>query len=153
MYGAPNYMPQVPDSNLTFQQRVPQYGHYYSPPMVSGAAQIQQPAEQQIICRPVASIEEARAIPTDFSGALMILPDLSHGMVYTKQLNFADGSAMFRQFKAVVDEAPRAQVEYAPASELEALRGDFATLRGDFEQLAATLPQEKPKINRGGAEK
>ena len=86
MYGAPNYMPQVPDSNLTFQQRMPQYGHYYSPPMVSGAAQIQQPAEQQIICRPVASIEEARAIPTDFSGALMILPDLSHGMVYTKQL-------------------------------------------------------------------
>ena len=49
MYGAPNYMPQVPDSNLTFQQRMPQYGHYYSPPMVSGAAQIQQPAEQQII--------------------------------------------------------------------------------------------------------
>ena len=35
--------------------------------------------ETRMVCRPVASVEEAKAIPTDFNGNLMILPDFSMG--------------------------------------------------------------------------
>lgn len=37
--------------------------------------------EPTISCRPVASIDEAKAIPIDFSGNLMVFPDISHAVL------------------------------------------------------------------------
>ena len=62
-YGYPQYPQQYPQQNV----QMPQY--------------------PQHIVRPVASVEEARAVQTDFSGALTIMPDTAHGYIYTKQLN------------------------------------------------------------------
>ena len=55
-------------------------GNGYSP-----GGQAQTPAQTQsgqpsgVIFRPVASYDGAKAVPTDFSGALTIMPDLAHG--------------------------------------------------------------------------
>ena len=114
-------------------------------------SQMQQP-QDSVICKPVASIEEARAVPTDFSGALMIMPDHAHGMIYTKQLNFADGNPVFKVYKHIpepekrpetVDSAP--SVEFAPLSIVEALQAKIERL----EAMIATTT-EKPRGNTTG---
>ena len=66
--------------------------------------QLQTPMQQQVqspqhIVRPVASVEEARAVQTDFSGALTIMPDTAHGAIYTKQLNLQTGCADFVMYR------------------------------------------------------
>lgn len=76
-------------------QSMPQMqGGYYQPQRLSEiAAQPQQSTPQQaFIVRPVASLEEAKAVPTDFSGAVTVMTDFSHGMIYTKALNYQDGT-------------------------------------------------------------
>lgn len=52
-------------------------------------APAQPPAQQVqpgVIFRQVASLDEAKAVPTDFSGALTIMPDWAHGYIYAKAL-------------------------------------------------------------------
>lgn len=120
----------------------------------SGPAQYSQPpaqpqpsarAEQSgVIFRPVASFDEAKAVPTDFSGALTIMPDWSHGYIYAKALG-DNGTPVFRTYRDVdyspvqtpptqTVAAPAPAVEYAPLEELERLRQDVNALR---EELAA----------------
>ena len=87
----------------------------------------QQGGQLNIICRPVASMEEAKAVPTDFSGALLVLTDFSHGAIYTKALNYQDGSAIFRTYRLEGYYAPpEPQIEklpeYADKKDLDALR-------------------------------
>lgn len=134
----------------------PQNASLFTPP--------QMPMQQQepgMICRPVTSIEEAKSIPTDFSGNLMIFPDLSHGMIHTKQLNYQDGSAIFRTYTLANPEphpspaTPSPVSEFAPLSEVEALRQELDKLKSQFDSLAATqTTQEKSRSNtRGGTEK
>ena len=60
-YGYTGYTPQ-------YQQQYPQ-----QPMQTPMQQQVQSP---QHIVRPVASVEEARAVQTDFSGALTIMPDI-----------------------------------------------------------------------------
>lgn len=80
--------------------------------------------------RPVASIEEAKAVPTDFGGQLTIMPDQMHGMIYTKQLNISTGAADFLVY--VRGQMP--QQEAAPAVDLSAY-----VRRDEFEELTKKL--------------
>ena len=95
-------------------------------PEPSAQMQGQQGGQLNIICRPVASLEEAKAVPTDFTGALLVLTDFSHGAIYTKSLNYQDGSAIFKTYRmegyndnppATVQQVP----EYAEKKDLDAL--------------------------------
>lgn len=107
----------------------------------SGNAQPNQPG---LIVRPVASFDEAKAVPTDFSGALTIMPDWAHGFIYAKALG-DNGTPVFRAYRDVdLPAAPAAPqspaepartVEYAPLEELERLQREVNSLR---EELAAT---------------
>ena len=45
-------------------------------------------------CRPVTSIEEARAAQIDLDGSLWVFTDIGHGKIYTKQI-CKDGSSAF----------------------------------------------------------
>ena len=85
-YGYTGYTPQ-------YQQQYPQ-----QPMQTPMQQQVQSP---QHIVRPVASVEEARAVQTDFSGALTIMPDTAHGYIYTKQLNLQTGCADFAAYSRV----------------------------------------------------
>lgn len=112
----------------------------------------QQEPQQSIICRPVASIEEARGVQTDFSGALMVFPDVSHGMIYTKRLDFTTGSAVFNTYKLDASPAQPIQenaapaVEYAPMSEVTALKDKIS-------ELEAMLSEKSKPAPKGAAEK
>lgn len=48
--------------------------------------------------RPVGSYDEAKAVPTDFLGNMLVLTDLSHGKIYTKVLDPATGSPIFKSY-------------------------------------------------------
>lgn len=132
-------LPQArPASSRTWLSGVPQ-----TPPTPPP----QPPARQEqpgVIFRPVASFDEAKAVPTDFSGALTIMPDWSHGYIYAKALG-DNGTPVFRTYRDVdyspvqtpppqTVAAPAPAVEYAPLEELERLRQDVNALR---EELAA----------------
>ena len=91
--------------------------------------QMQQPG---VICRPVASIDEARATPTDFSGNALLLIDLPHGMIYTKILDPQTGSAVFGVYQRVQEPVQQAQ-EYAPMSLVQELRQEIMVLKSALE--------------------
>lgn len=93
---------------------------------------LQQPMQPGYICRPVASIDEARATPTDFSGNALVLTDLPHGMIYTKILDPQTGSAVFGVYQRV-QEPVQTATEYAPMAYVEQLRQEVAALRAALE--------------------
>lgn len=86
--------------------------------------------------RPVSSREEAQATAADFSGALMLFPDISHGRVYLKRWNMQTGAADFMEFGPVVEAAE------APAAEYVCLQ----TYRDDMERLQKELAELKGVI-------
>lgn len=124
----------------------PQNNSYYP----QSAAERQ---ESRVICRPVASVEEAKAIPTDFNGNLMILPDLSHGMIHTKQLNYQDGSAIFQTYSLtpVMEEANPPAV-FAPLDLVKSLQAEIQELKEQIQRISAGQEKAKPTA-RGGSEK
>ncbi len=143
-------LPQArPASSRTWLSGVPQ-----TPPTPPP----QPPARQEqpgVIFRPVASFDEAKAVPTDFSGALTIMPDWSHGYIYAKALG-DNGTPVFRTYRDVdyspvqtpppqTVAAPAPAVEYAPLEELERLRQDVNALR---EELAAGKSPAKDAVDK-----
>lgn len=112
----------------------PVYGPYPVPNVQQPSAQpqpqvqaqtVQQPVMSQpaFVCRPVASVEEAMAVPTDFNGNVIVMTDLGHKYIYTKVLNPATGSSVFEKYRKEDDgqghtEAPHEDkvpaVDYTP---------------------------------------
>nr|DAF77909.1 MAG TPA: hypothetical protein [Caudoviricetes sp.] len=117
---------------------------------------MQQPMPQQMaqppapIVRPVASLDEARAVQTDFGGALTIMPDISHGFVYTKQLNFQTGSADFAAYQRVQEQvAPQQDInlsEYVKRSDFDELARRFNAL---CDQLGGTTNEHGSNAHAG----
>jgi len=67
-------------------------GYGQMQPMYQPYQAQQQPQPQQevqLYCRPVASEEEARGIPVDFSGKPMVFPHMQAGRIYVKVLILA----------------------------------------------------------------
>ena len=145
-------------------QPLPQARPANSRTWLSGAPQTpptpppQPPARQEqpgVIFRQVASLDEAKAVPTDFSGALTIMPDWTHGYIYAKALG-DNGTPVFRAYRDV--DAPPAQtvpqptaepapaVAYAPLEELERLQREVAALREELTAAKAPAKEtaEKP---------
>ncbi len=124
------------------------FGNAYNQQMMNQSP-MQKPPMQQLpsnyICRPVASEEEARAVPTDFSGATIVMVDTAHGSIYTKSLNPMDGSAMFATYRysAPVPPVQDQKIAFAPMDELEKLRQEVADLR--------TAVQTKRQTGKGGS--
>lgn len=74
--------------------------------------------------RMVSNRDEANAIPADFSGSLMVFPDVKNNRVYIKRWNFQTGAADFLEFAPVLPEA-KDSPKYATVEELNALREEF----------------------------
>lgn len=134
MYGAmPQQMPQSPNF-------VPQ-----APSVVpTGVGQGNYPASTQIgmRVRPVASYDEAKAVPTDFMGNMLILTDLSHGNIYTKVLDPATGSSIFQTYQRVPESPPQTHQQnfsnidpipsYDPKAEIEHLKMELNNLKHEL---------------------
>lgn len=90
--------------------------------------------------RPVSSREEAQATAADFSGALMVFPDVAHGRVYLKRWNLQAGAADFMEFAPVPEvtkaESPPAEpaVAYVPLTtyqeDMDKLKKELANIKG-----------------------
>ena len=130
-YGYPNYMQQ---------QQYPGYGQPMQQPMMQQPPQQVQP---NMICRPVAGDEEARSVPTDFSGAITIMPDFAHGKIFTKALNQYDGTSVLDTY---IKQQPAPPVEYAPI-------GVVQSLAAEIEQLKQALAEKTVKQTKGSAYK
>lgn len=128
-YGQPGY-PYPPMGNTYLPQQRQQLDlNFQMPP------QPQQSAPQQgYIVRPVASMEEAKAVPTDFSGAITIMTDLAHGMMYTKALNYQDGTSNFNCYRldnSVLQPVPQViqpMGDFVTRQEMESFRNEISQM-------------------------
>lgn len=140
--------PYPPYSYLPYMQEYNQPAQ----PMQQAAPAVQQPPQPSIKVRPVASEEEARGVPVEFDGSLLLLPDMAHGAIYSKQLNMQDGSAIFRRYMIdmpasapqTAQEHVSPAVQYATLEQLQELKDELDALR------TMTGKQDKPTTNRGG---
>ncbi len=125
------------------------YGGYYpQPPMRPPMPQIQpvsvpqfqpeqpgQGAQNGLKIIPVGSITEAQAVPTDFMGDTILMPDFGHGAIYMKVLNPNTGGAIFRTFRL----EPEMQANAQP----EAVQLD---VKAEFERITAEITEIKEKL-------
>ena len=88
--------------------------------------------------RPVSSREEAQACAADFSGALMIFPDLAHSRVYLKRWNMQTGAADFVEFGPVTD-VPTEEVPQAEYVCLQTYQEDMEKLRKELAGLKKVI--------------
>ena len=105
--------------------------NYQQPP------QQPQPMQQQnsgYSCRPVTCREEAVAAQVDFFAAGLVMPDLSHGIIYLKRFNPNTGASDFAEFKYA---PPQVQPEGGAIDPTQ-----FVT-RKEFEEFARRLQSVK----------
>lgn len=126
-----NFPPYNPYQQQSMMQSVPQMIPQMTQQMPV-APQMQQGGLSPM-SRPVSGKEEAMAAAADFSGALMLFPDISHGRVYLKRWNMQTGAADFLEFAPVIDQKA-APAEYVSVhtfqSELDKLRSEIASMKG-----------------------
>lgn len=118
------------------------FGPQMSPavPQVPGQGTYPPSTQTAMRVRPVASYDEAKAVPTDFMGNMLILTDLSHGMIYTKVLDPATGSSIFKAYQLIPEQgpqmapipAPEQRPEYDAKSEIEKLRMELSHLKQEL---------------------
>lgn len=111
------YSPYMP----AFNPQAPVY-----PPVQQNAPQ---GAQQGLSAasRAVSSKEEAISVAADFSGNVMVFPDVAHNRVYVKRWNYQTGAADFFEYVPAGEEAPAAK--YATIDDLNALREEFMKTR------------------------
>lgn len=144
----PGYNPVQPYGNQmmsTMPQQMPPQMPIQSSQTVQQIGQGISPAS-----RPVSNKDEANAVQADFSGSMMLFPDVTHNRIYLKRWNMNTGAAEFAEFAPVVSENVSPEVS-APAfatteqvDELKCLLGD---IKKDIEQL------KKPIMTNGKAAK
>ena len=116
-----------------YGQMQPMYPLYQAP------QQPQPQQEVQLYCRPVASEEEARGIPVDFSGKPMVFPHMQAGRIYVKVFDSGSGSAAFYRFRIDAPETEKrteqTAVAFAPMSDVEQLKQAVAELQNEFRAI------------------
>lgn len=113
------------------EQTYPQFAQQTTQQMQTG-----QVAQQGPIARAVTSKEEALGVPVDFSGALMVFTDVSHGKVYTKSFNMSTGAADFREYAVVAQPSSATPVE---AVDVAQQGNDYVTHKELNELIAQIL--------------
>ena len=94
-----------------------QYGAINRPVYGTTATPLQQPNSATQRIRPVASLDEVRAMNIDFDGSVFYFPDYANRKIYTKQINM-DGTASINMYE--LKEIPTAApVEYVTKQEFE----------------------------------
>ena len=130
-----NFPPYNPYQQQSMMQSVPQMMPQMTQQMPVAPQMMQGGVSP--MSRPVSSREEAQACAADFSGALMIFPDLAHSRVYLKRWNMQTGAADFVEFSPVETVAENATVqEYVCLQtyqeDMEKLRKELAGLKKVF---------------------
>ena len=110
------------------------YGSMGYMPQMSPQMPIQAPSNASMgaqglssASRMVSNREEANSVPADFTGSLMVFPDVRNNRVYIKRWNFQTGAADFVEFAPVVPEQTKetTSVRYATIDDLNNLRNEL----------------------------
>lgn len=131
----PPYNPPYNPVNPYGGQMMPQ-----PPQMPVQAPQTAQTIGQGIspASRPVSNRDEANAVQADFSGAMMIFPDITHNRIYLKRWNMSAGAAEFGEFVPSIPETVE-QENTAPAfattEQVDELKNLLGEIKTDIEQL------------------
>lgn len=134
MANFPQYQYQPQQMGYQPQQMQPVYQQYQQP--------MQNQQEAQLFCRPVASADEARGVPVDFTGRPMVFTHLSAGKIYVKVFDQGSGSAIFREFRMYEEPAQETAAQtaaaYAPlgvVDEIKNLKEHLAALQDELRGL------------------
>ena len=114
---------------------IPNYGMYPQQMQRLNYLESQVMPTNMIKGRPVASIEEVRALPIDFDGSVFYFPDMSNNKIYTKQIGL-NGQSILQIYS--LTELPVAEVKYVTKEEFNLA----------LNELTAKLEQ----IKQGGAD-
>lgn len=116
-------------------------------PMNQPVQQHTTPATQSnFYCRPVASREEALAVPVDFMGNPMFFPDLAHSVIYVKQFNTTNGTADLFEFHG--QQKQTSAPSFAPLDEFNATKETIGQLKETILQLQIEIDQLKKPTGR-----
>lgn len=77
-------------------------------------AQTQMQTQQGFSVRPVASREEAMAIPSEFFGPGVVMPCLGQGVIFLKRFNQNTGLSDLLEFVYAPPQPPRQESEWVP---------------------------------------
>lgn len=145
-------MHYTPYNPYTYGQYSPQQG--LPPAYMPQAVQMQQQNQQPIqglsaASRPVTSREEANGVAADFSGSLMVFPDITHDRVYIKRWDVNAGAAQFQEY------APAARAQQQAEQPRQDTPAAFASLQDfqDLKGLVENLRQEIDALKRPGEAK
>ena len=93
---------------------IPNYGFY--PQQQQRLNYLEQQMSAGLRGRPVASIEEVKAIPIDFDGSTFYFPDASNERIYTKQIGL-NGQAILRMYQLSDMPQPQQTVDFVSKDE------------------------------------
>lgn len=132
------YMPSQP-----YQTRMDMQGQAQPVQPSQTAPQSQQGAIMGLstASRPVTSREEAMGVAADFSGALMLFPDVTHDRVYIKRWDLAAGGPAFQEY------APVTPVATEPVQVPRKEQPSWVSIQ-DFQDLQDVVDQLKSEIDR-----
>lgn len=117
-----------------FGQNPYQFGAYGGAPSAPAPSAPQANAQPgMILGRMVTSREEAVAIPADFQGTPIVMPDFAHGKIYVKFFNTNDGTSTVVDFTAP-QPAKQAAPQYATMDDIAQLREEITALRGSYSE-------------------
>lgn len=122
-----------------------QYGAINRPVYGTTATPLQQPNSATQRIRPVASLDEVRAMNIDFDGSVFYFPDYANRKIYTKQINM-DGTASINMYE--LKEIPSAQ----PANVDFVTRDEFNTTLSSIKEVFAQIMQAQNSTNNQNVE-
>ena len=95
--------------------------------------------------RPVASYDEAKAVPTDFMGNPIIMIDRAHGRIYTKVFNPNTGDSTLSVYIRTPDETqnPAEQSDTQPMQVQYDAKGEIDSLKAELEYIKRELGMNK----------
>ena len=117
-----------------------QYGAINRPVYGTTATPLQQPNSATQRIRPVASLDEVRAMNIDFDGSVFYFPDYANRKIYTKQINM-DGTASINMYE--LKEIPSAQ----PANVNFVTRDEFNATLSSIKEVFAQIMQAQNSTN------
>ena len=125
-----------------------QYGAINRSVYGTTATPLQQPNSATQRIRPVASLDEVRAMNIDFDGSVFYFPDYANRKIYTKQINM-DGTASINMYELKeIPNSSQPNNDYITREEfnttLTSIKEVFAQIMGSNNAVAPSQGADQP---------
>lgn len=120
---------------------IPNYGMYPQQMQRLNYLESQVMPPNMIKGRPVASIEEVRALPIDFDGSIFYFPDMSNNKIYTKQIGL-NGQSILQIYS--LTELPVTEVKYVTKEEFNLALNELTAKLEQIKQGGTDDDKQQP---------